>query len=156
MHSSNTRTLVLFVCALALGLSGLVPPVAADTTQITEPIDFIATACNGETVTLTGEATTIVTVGEDGSGGRAVTTHIHFHLEGTSASGTHYIANETVNGVDVGAGGSPSTFNSVGQLHLISQGGGSDLTVRTTIHTTIDANGNITAQSFEFETVCTG
>ncbi|HEX8178835.1 MAG TPA: hypothetical protein VF525_04755 [Pyrinomonadaceae bacterium] len=156
MHRRIANLATLFICGAALACAGLVQPAAADgTTSVTTPIDFTATACNGETVTLSGEATTLITV-SDTSGGRGVTTHIHFHLEGTSASGTHYIVNETVNGADLGAGDIPATFNSTGSLHLISQGGGENLTVRTTIHTTINANGDVTAQSFEFQTVCNG
>ena len=39
---------------------------------------------------------------------------------------------------------------------LIAQGSADNLFVRTTIHTTVNANGQITATSFEFEVECQG
>ncbi len=121
-----------------------------------EPIDFIATACNGETVILSGEAHVIQhSVGTPGQTGHS-TFHTNFHLDGTGSLGTRYVVNETVNGSIESTLGAAQVFQSVGTLHVNAQGNGDNLTVRTTIHTTVNANGEITAQSFDFETDCNG
>ena len=73
--------------------------------------------------------------------------------EGTS--GTRYVADETVNSITNGGTGA-QTFTSVGQLNLVSQGSTDNLVVRTTIHITVNANGEITSTSFEFTTDCRG
>lgn len=122
----------------------------------TVPIDFIATSCTGETVIISGESQVIVHLTATPNGGGVFTTHISFHLSGESASGTRYNANETVNSTETHSVNGAQTLTSVGQLHLISEDGTDNLTVRTTIHTTVNANGEITATSFEFQTECNG
>ncbi len=163
MRRKLLRLSFLFALSTALVATGLSTRVAADaafqsTDNVTVPIDFTATSCSGETVNISGESHVVVHLTVAPSGGSVFKTHIQFHLQGESASGAVYIANETVNNVE--AHGSIMTDNnvltSVGQLHLVSQGSTDNLVVRTTIHTTVNANGEITATSFEFETDCQG
>jgi hypothetical protein len=124
--------------------------------NIREPIDFIATACNGETVIISGEAHVIQhSVGTPGETGHS-TVHIQFHLEGIGSGGTRYVANETVNSSEEVSVGAAQVMSSVGNLHLIAQGNADNLVVRTTIHMTTNANGEITSVSFEFESHCNG
>jgi hypothetical protein len=142
-----------------LAVSVAPPRASAQASVITDnrtvPIDFIATACNGETVIISGESHVVVH-STSNPNHNTLKTHIQFHLSGTSASGTEYVANETVDSIENSSAGGAQVLNSVGQLHLISQGGGDNLVVRTTIHTTVNANGEITALSFEFTTDCNG
>lgn len=127
-----------------------------ETVNIREPIDFIATACNGETVILTGEAHVVQhAVGTPGETGHT-TFHTNFHLEGTGSAGTRYVVNETVNGSIESTLNAAQVFSSIGNLHVNAQGNADNFVVRTTIHTTVNANGEITSQSFEFETDCNG
>jgi hypothetical protein len=126
------------------------------TDNTTVPIDFTATACNGETVNISGDSHVVVHLTTN-TNNTTFKTHIQFHLSGTSASGVQYNANETVDSIeqtpiDNGA----HVLNSVGQLHLIAQGSADNLVVRTTIHTTVNANGQITATSFDFQVECQG
>lgn len=124
--------------------------------NFTEPIDFIATACNGETVIISGEAHVVQqSVGTPGETGHS-TFHTNFHLDGIGSSGTRYVVNETVNGSIEATIGAAQVFSSVGTLHVNAVGSTDNLVVQTTIHTTVNANGEITSQSFEFETDCNG
>ena len=161
MNSIFTRLALFLALSISLTLLPvLAPPASAQASVIhsnlTVPIDFIATACNGETVIISGESqVNVQAVGTPGGHGTFFT-HIQFHLSGEGPSGTRYNANETVNSIENSGSGTASTFNSVGQLHLVSQDGSDNLTVRTTIHTTVNANGEVTAVSFEFTTDCNG
>ena len=160
MNRIFVRLALLLVLSISLTLPGLAPPVSAQATVIdsnmTVPIDFIATSCNGETVIISGESQVHVhAVGAPGGHGTFFT-HIQFHLSGEGPSGTRYNANETVNSIENSGLGTASTFNSVGQLNLVSQDSSDNLRVRTTIHTTVNANGEVTAASFEFTVDCNG
>jgi hypothetical protein len=160
MHRRIFTPALLLACSLALAVSVATPRAAAQASTITDnqtvPIDFIATACDGETVTITGESHVVVHATLTPAGTTNFVTHIQFQLSGVSASGVRYEANETVNTTSTSGAGGSTTFNTVGQLHLISQGGADNLVVRTTIHVTVNANGEITATSFEFTTDCNG
>jgi hypothetical protein len=117
------------------------------------PIDFQITSCSGEVVTFTGESHVLQHSTANDNTGHAVV-HINFHLEGTGPSGTRYVVNEHVNGtINSGAAG---TFTSEARLVAVAQGSADNLVVHTFIHTTVNANGEVTAQSFEFETDCQG
>jgi hypothetical protein len=133
------------------------PQAATFTDNSTVPIDFIATSCTGEQVIISGESHVLIHATGTPSGHGTFKTHIQFQLSGESASGTRYVVNETVNGTETrDADFLPSTFTSVGHLNVISQGGGDNLSVRTVIHTTVNANGEITSTTFEFTTECHG
>ena len=162
MNRIFVRLALGFVLSVSLTLlrPNLVPSVSAEAivthSNVTVPIDFIATACNGETVIISGESHfNVISVTSD-SGQTTFITHIQFHLSGVGPTGTRYNANETVNSSETGGASGATTLNSIGQLHLISQDSSDNLTVRTTIHTTVNANGEITATSFEFTTECNG
>jgi hypothetical protein len=160
MNGKTLRLLLLLACSCSLALPMLATPPRAgaqattSTDNTTVPIDFTATACNGETVNISGDSHVVVHLTKNANN-TTFKTHIQFHLSGTSASGVKYNANETVDSIeqtpiDNGA----HVLNSVGQLHLIAQGSADNLVVRTTIHTTVNANGQITATSFDFQVEC--
>lgn len=153
-------TALLLACAIALCASFPPPRVAAqetftETDNQTVPIDFIATACNGETIIISGDSHVVVHTTSNPNH-TTFKTHIQFNLSGTSASGIKFNANETVDSIENNSTGGAQVLNSVGQLHLISQGNTDNLVIRTTIHVTINANGEVTATSFEFTTDCNG
>ncbi|MDT7809384.1 MAG: hypothetical protein QOJ70_3197 [Acidobacteriota bacterium] len=151
-----TLVALLVAVACATALTPTANAQASSTTEnVTVPIDFIATSCSGETVTISGESHVVVhsTTTDNHT---TFETHIQFHLDGTSASGTRYIANETVNSIENTSTGGAQVLNSTGQLHLISQGSADNLVVSTTIHVTVNANGQITSTTFEFTTNCNG
>ncbi|MFP5246843.1 MAG: hypothetical protein ACLGH0_09120 [Thermoanaerobaculia bacterium] len=117
------------------------------------PFDFQITSCTGEIVTFIGEAHVIQQATGNPNGAHSLV-HINFQLEGTSASGTKYVVSEQLNGIEVSGGG--FVFQNDGHLQAISQGSEDNLFVSTTIHFTVNANGEVTADQFEFTTECTG
>ena len=162
MNVKALRLRLTLACSLSLALAALAPPprAAAEAVTMTDntdvPIDFTATACNGETVNISGDSHVVVHLTRNDNH-TTFETHIQFHLSGEGASGTRYVANETVDSIEqTPTDNGAQVLNSVGQLHLIAQGSADNLVVRTTIHTTVNANGQITATSFEFEVECQG
>ena len=156
-----SRRVVLFVLTLALaGLSLPATPAAAQATVIQTntrvPIDFVATSCTGETIAITGESHVVFHSTGNTGGTSTSKLHINFNLQGTSADGTLYTANETVNGTQVSHVNGQSTFQSVSHLNLISQGSTDNLRVRTTFHTIVNSNGEVTSITFEFTVECSG
>jgi len=150
------------ICALAsmLSLTCALPNVSAQafvtTDNVVVPIDFIATACDGQTITISGESRVIVHTTTSDSGQTTFKTHIQFHLAGEAPDGTRYVANETVDSIETSGTGSATTLTSIGQLNLVSQGSSDNLRARTTIHTTVNANGQVTSTSFDFTIDCNG
>jgi len=163
MRRTSGRLLLLVAIAAALVFQAAGPRASAApqavtfTDNTTVPIDFITTACTGETVIISGESHVLMHATGTPGGHGIVKLHINFQLSGDSASGTHYTVNETVNGTETrDLDTAPATFISISHLNAISAGGGDNLRVRTTIHTTVNANGEITSTSFEFTTECNG
>lgn len=145
--------LVLLCVLLALAAAPLFAQAVVITDNATIPIEFTGTSCSGEPIILFGESHLVVHA--VGNPNRTVfTTHINFHLEGDTESGTHFVVNEAVNSESTGAAGSANTFQSVGRLRAISTNSQENLYVDTIIHTTVNAQGEITAVTFEFETTC--
>jgi hypothetical protein len=139
--------LVVLVCAPAYAQA----TVTNDNVHV--PIDFITTSCSGEEVIISGESHVVQHSTGNGNASIAVV-HINFHLAGTGASGTRYVVNEHVQGVTTSS--SANTFTSEARLVAVAQGNADNLIIHTFIHTTTNANGEITSQTFEFETECQG
>lgn len=146
------RTSVCIVLALLI-CTPLCAQATVTNDNVVVPIDFQITACSGEVVTFTGESHVLQHSTGNGNANVSVV-HINFHLTGTGASGTRYVVNEEVNGTSTFAGA--GTFNSEARLVGVAQGSADNLAVHTFIHTTVNANGEITSTSFEFESDCNG
>jgi hypothetical protein len=163
LSRSASRRITLFVLSLALAVLSLLAtatPAAAQATVIQTntrvPIDFIATSCSGEQVIISGESHIVVHATGSPGGTGTTTTHINFHLQGTSASGTLYNANETLNGTEVSHANGQTVFENVAQLNLVSQGSTDNLRIRTVIRTIVNSNGEVTSTTFEFTVECNG
>jgi hypothetical protein len=164
MRRTFARTLLLLAAAAALVFQAAGPTPASAAPQAstitdneTVPVEFINTSCEGEPVILSGESHVVFHATGTPDGQQAVHFHINFQLSGEAASGTNYVVNETVNSTETrDADGAPSTFTSVGHLNVVSTDGTDNRYVRTIIHTTVNANGEITSVIFEFNTECHG
>lgn len=163
MRRSSARSLTLLAAVAALvlqaaGARALAAPQAATVTDSeTVPIEFFATSCTGEPVIINGESHLVTHFTGTPGGQQVARFHINFRLSGESASGTRYVVNESVNSTETrDADGAPSTFTSVSHLNVVSTDGTENLAVRTVIHTTVNANGEITSVTFEFTTECRG
>ena len=156
MRRTFVTMLLVVAASAALVLQGAAAPQASTfTDNETVPVEFINTSCQGEPVILTGESHVLFHATGTPSGQQATTFHINFQLSGEAASGTRYVVNETVSPTDTrDADGAPTTFTSSGHLNVVSTDGTDNRYVRTLIHTTVNANGEITSVIFEFETEC--
>lgn len=135
----------------------LTAPLHAQATSTQEnirvPIEFQITSCTGEVVNFLGEMH-ILQHGVGNANSGHFTLHINFHLEGTSPSGTRYVVNEHVNSSSTSAGA--QTFTNEARLVAVAQGPEDNLIVHTFIHTTVNANGEVTSERFVFESDCQG
>lgn len=162
MRRTSARLLTLLAAAaLILQAAGWPAAAAPQATTFTDnatvPVEFVATTCTGETLVISGESHVLFHATGTPSGRGVAKLHIQFQLSGETASGTRYVVNETVESTETrDADFMPSTFTSAGHLNVVSMGGTDNLLVRTLIHTTVNANGEITSTTFEFSVQCRG
>ncbi len=121
--------------------------------NIIVPLEFQITSCSGETVVFFGEAHVLQHSTTNANASSSVV-HIDFHLQGTGASGTRYVVSEYVNGTSTVAGA--ENLTSEARLVAVAEGSADNLLVHTFIHSTVNANGELTSSRFEFDTECRG
>lgn len=130
---------------------GAAPPTGGFTETVT--------ACDGTTLEVTGTAHGVNAFHQDAAGG----THLRVltELQGTAvdpATGARYVfheieENDVLNSSIDGA----ETFSSVTSLRLIRVGPSSaddDLMIRSQVHTTVNANGEVTVDVSNFTMEC--
>lgn len=121
----------------------------------TVPISETVQTCSGETVELTGVLEHRVVIVVDPNGGLHLSVTNRGIEEGTSESGTRYVGTFT----DVGAeyiplDEAPGTGTFPFSFRLVSNDGSPNLLVRGFFHITVNANGEVTNFSQDFEVVC--
>ncbi len=112
-----------------------------------------------EPIAYSGADHLVIRVTSDGAGGFYDAFHRNILVTGTGlTSGTSYILNAEIDMNEHVAATStvPYTFTSVGTNVFVSQGSLPNADVEDINHLTIDANGNITADIFEFRGACRG
>jgi hypothetical protein len=121
----------------------------------TIPFSETDVACNGETVDVSGLLRHRVVIVDHANGGLHGSTLTRGTATGISSSGTRYVANFTDAGSEYFAPGDvPANGTFPFSFRLISNDGSPNLTVRAFFHITVNANGEITTFSNEFEIVC--
>jgi hypothetical protein len=163
MNRRILRLSLFFVLSMTLTLAGLVPASAANPqatviqTNTEVPIDFFSmNTCTGETVTISGTSHVLFHATGTPSGNSNEKLEINFALQGDSASGTHYVVNETVSTTTASHANGSTVFNSVSHLNVISQGSTDNLKVKLEWHVTVNSNGEVTASRFDFTIECEG
>jgi hypothetical protein len=156
-----SRLLLLTVTLLLLAAAGAAETRAQATvvTSNTEvPIEFFnANSCTGDEVTINGTSHLLFHANASPGGHGNEKLEINFALQGVNAaSGIKYVVNETVTATTESSAGGAFVFNTVGHLNVISQGGADNLLVRTEIHATFNANGELTSSRFVFTVECQG
>jgi hypothetical protein len=154
----------LFVFPLALTLLALVNPAETNaqatviTTNTEVPIEFFnVNSCTGDAITIEGTSHVLFHVTTTPSGHSNEKLEINFALQGVNAvSGIRYVVNETVGSTTASNVNGAFVFNTVSHLNVIAQGSEDNLVVRTEIHTTFNANGELTSSRFVFTTECQG
>lgn len=149
------RMLPLFaLCLLAMAAAGTQSPARAQATTVTSNASFpftdTAVACDGDTVNISGRMHLLAHVTTDARGGRHVTLQIN--TEGVKGvgqtSGGEYVSsatnNESINDSDTTGGQSEYTVTT--KFLLAGKGKLSDLLTKVTMHVTVNADGEATAE----------
>ena len=147
--------LAIMVSVFALTTSKqVVAQATTDTSSQSVPLELtIFIPCSGETVAVTGELHILnhVTVNPDGS------LHVvqHFNPQGVSGvsdAGNKFqgtgVTQEVFN-INVG-----QTFTFVNNFRFIGQGPGNNSTIHQNVHTTVNANGDLTSTVDNFSADC--
>lgn len=154
----------LFTLAVTLLLLASASPAEtrAQATAVTSsnriPVEFFnANSCTGDQVTIEGTSHLLFHANGSEGGHSNAKLQINFALQGVSAaSGIKYVVNEVVTTTTQSSTGGAFVFHTVGHLNVISQGGAENLKVRTEIHSTFNANGELTSSRFVFTVECRG
>jgi hypothetical protein len=135
---------LIILTAVGLAAVAAAAPAPAATTAQRLPVNFVAPGCD-EPILLTGTLEAVLTTTPNGSGGFLVS--FHFNPQGVTGlgltSGAIYhgtgVTREdtTVNGA--------TTVTFVNNFKIIGTGTTPNLLIMDVIHTTVDANGDITA-----------
>jgi len=89
------------------------------------------------------------------SGGTHAQIHTNYQdVSGTSGTNTYRAVSS--NHHTFNSNGAQSEFTTIEDVRLISIGPLDNLTIRVTMHTTVNANGQATASFTNFEVVCNG
>ena len=127
-------------------------------TQTTYPIIAPVTACNGDTVTLTGEGHAVARFAFDSNGGIHMVdiTNTMGPLQGVGfPSGVAYKANQTVSTTINDNGATPQfELTMVMSEVLIAQGPEPNFVTHTTVHVTVNSNGLVTPNVLNTKTEC--
>jgi hypothetical protein len=153
-----------FISVVLIGLVvALVPTVsvfasASTTTTITRmPFGFTALVnpCTGEILDMTGTVQIVTHTTIDSTG--AAHTKFHFNSQGVSGvsrtTGMTYRLVDTVNNTTY-QGPLPAVVTSVSTIKLIGPGPGNNQVLRFQVHSTINANGELTSSVFNQENEC--
>lgn len=126
------------------------------TTVASFPVNIEATACNGDTVALTGNLNVVAHVSQSASGNLNVEINVDSQgLSGTGLpSGTTYQANSHAHDMFDATAGFTTTV--VDKFVLIAKGKNPDMITTMTFHYTINADNTVTATVDTFTVKCTG
>jgi len=155
-----TKIIALLAAAVILTCTQIsaLPQATTVTSNATFPFTDTAVSCGGETVNLSGNMHLLAHVTTDARSGRHVILQINTQsVKGVGAtSGNEYVSSAT-NGEslnDPDTLGGQSEYTTTTKFLLIGKGKLPDLLVRTTIHITINANGEATAEVTNVDTNC--
>jgi hypothetical protein len=155
---NKVRTFAL-LATVALGLT-LAGVAQADEKPliVTEPFEEVfPNPCTGETVILTGEVLVILHQTEDAAGGfHEKFTLVPRGVTGTGASGTQYRAVGAHSDAFNTGPGRATTFTLTVTFNVISKGGTGNFLSTATVHFTVNANGDPTAEVVEIRAECRG
>jgi hypothetical protein len=146
----------LATSAAALALAG---PAAATTANVKVPFDGLpaGNVCNGEELTLYGDAHLVQHGDFVENGSQHVSAHIN--MQGVSAIGSfgnEYRFVQSQQSVQQAQLGAANETTLEETMNVVSKGGEINFAVHVTLHTTINANGDLTADPYSFHVNCNG
>jgi hypothetical protein len=118
---------------------------------------FVVLPCTGEVVTLEGFETITTKTEVDSSGATHITMLSRTSGTGTDADGTvyHFRGQDRIVSY-TSLDGAPRNECRSETLQAVSPGPESNFLLHSTSQTTVNANGEVTAQSFNFQSECKG
>ena len=147
--------------ALALPASAAAEGTSTTFTQHVDVVNKTADPCVGKpagSAVFDGFLQQTLHISTDANGGQHVTNMIDNHLQGTSATGVRYVlANGGTTYQENDTSGGATEFTFIQDSHFIATGPDThtdDLNLQIVNHVTVDANGDVTASTFEFHDVC--
>lgn len=154
---NKLRLVLLGIAVLGLALAG-VAQADEKPLMFTEPIEEVfENPCTGETITLTGEMMIMEHEVDDSAGGSHFKFTIHVGgITAIGASGTEYRSVGAHSDYTSSGPGRAETFTFTISFLVISEGGTDNFLAKPTIHFTVNANGEPTADVFKFEAKCVG
>src|SRR5215211_6911443 len=145
---------LLALSLLALVAAGTQNVARAQATNVTSNASFpftdTAVSCDGETVDISGKMHLLAHATTDARSGRHVTLQINTEgVKGVGAtSGSQYVSsatnNESIN--DSNTAGGQSEYTLTTKFLLVGKGKLPDLFTKVTMHVTVNANGEVTAE----------
>jgi hypothetical protein len=145
-----------YVMALVLLPAAASAQAAPEHTTFRFPFEFSGSnPCSGELVVFNGTFSGNVTSFADSSGQIHFTAHQLLTAQGQGASGNHYSFSDTLNtSVTFAPDSAPFVLTQTLVDHVIAQGKAPNFVLHTTIHMTINANGEVTASTSESSAEC--
>jgi hypothetical protein len=137
----------------------LVLPAAAQaaTTTFTTPFQADVTACNGDTIRLSGQLLGVVTATANPAGGVVFSTH--FQPQGIRGmdiqTGTAYLGTGLTLDLAVVSPSGVTSFTYVNRFHVQATAGAESFDISETVHITRLADGTVTAFVDNFSAPCT-
>jgi hypothetical protein len=160
MNHRINRLALGALASAAASLAFAAPGMAAGAQSVTFPFDFtFSNTCTGEPIDLHGEEHVVVHGDFDQPGG---TQHVvvHQNLQNVSGvgefTGTHYRYIDTGKSTQQSTEGAAGVFVGEAQLKEVAQGNVINGMIKTVLHTTINANGEITSSFENFHVNCNG
>jgi hypothetical protein len=132
-------------------------PLLADQVYIQSPLSNIvsAGACSSQPIAVHGDAHLFIDIS---SRANSIHLNIHYNTQGVSGTGlTDGSKYQLNNGSDLEIntnGGLPFVTETNVEMNLIGQGIAPNFRMQAVLHTTVDANGNVTAQFTKISAVC--
>ena len=152
MKHAVATTMVLLI--LIVGMSAIV---SAEVTQnLVIPFNaVIGNACLGESVALTGNLHILVIQQRTGNGMLMASHSQPAGVSGTGVvSGASYRGTGVTRNVTFNDGTPPFDFTLVNNFRIVGSGSANNYMVHSTIHMTVNANGEVTAEVTKTETTC--
>jgi hypothetical protein len=129
----------------------------ATTVTDREALTFDVVNCDGELITVTGTLTTVFHGTRDSTGSRHFVIQNSFTGTGVSSTGTRYVVHQQGNNTETFSVDSGEPFTLAQQTTIIGTGSDTpddDFIGNTVIHTTVNANDEVTADIEDFNAEC--
>jgi hypothetical protein len=145
------------LCAfLLLSSAAVIADATTSTTSTTTPFTtVIGTSCAGELIDVTGDVHVLRHTTDNERGFASTVTHLNVSGLGVGqVTGDPYVFTQTSHDVFNTHGGEPLESTLTETIHVIGSGENPDFRLRAVFHTTINANGEVTAVVESMDRVC--